>query len=104
MADDFKVLAQGTLTNSSATLYTVPGGTQAIIKMIVLANYSGVDRWAKLTVNGAADGNIILPQTTILAGGHGEGGPFTLDAADTLLGYAEANTAITYTVFGMEIT
>jgi hypothetical protein len=68
-ADAFKVLAQGQLPSSIATLYTVPGSTMALVKSIHLANPTGTARTAQLNVNGTAGTNVILPPTTIPAGG-----------------------------------
>ncbi len=104
MADLFKVLGQGTLaTGGPATLYTVPTGWQAAVKNIVLVNYSGTDRTFDIFVNGSADVNrlckaeplqaskrVILPEVELLEDG------------DTILGSASANTAIVYTIFGVE--
>jgi hypothetical protein len=69
-ADNFKVLAQGRLPSSVGTLYTVPTGGAAIAKSINLANTSGGAVVVTLAVKGTADANVILPPTSILAGGH----------------------------------
>jgi hypothetical protein len=95
-----KVLARGTLTDSNATLYTVPSATKAIITNIVFCNIDsatrtltleldGVELTKDLTVNSKSTVTIDLKQV--------------LDAADLIEGLASANTAITYHISGIEI-
>jgi len=104
MSNVYKKLAQGIIGVSEGTLYTVPSGSQAIIKKIVLANVSGSDCWAKLFDGGAADSNVILPQITIEAGGFGEwtGGSLTMFGGGTIQGVAETAASIAYTIYGTE--
>ena len=105
MTDTLKRLAQGTLPSSAGTLYTVPGATSTIVKKITLANPTGTDRTARLTNGGTADANVILPAVTIPAGGFAEWeGSMTLAAADTISGVASAATAITYSIYGDEVS
>lgn len=83
MADTLKQLYKGTLGTSSATLYTVPASTTAIIKEIVLANKTATDATATITFDGvnivpakkvpANDALVvelhsIMPTATIIAG------------------------------------
>lgn len=104
MSNVYKKLAQGTLGTSPAVLYTVPSGSQAVIRKITLASVSSSDCWAKLFDGGSADGNVILPQVTIDANGFAEwtGGAMTLFGGGTIEGVAEAASSITYTIYGME--
>lgn len=67
--DTFKVLAQGQLPSSIATLYTVPASTSTLVKSIHIVNTDTVARTASLTVNGTAGANQILPPISILPGG-----------------------------------
>lgn len=66
--DAFKKLFQGQLATSVATLYTVPGSTQALIKTIILDNTTGSPATATLYVDGTAAANRIC-SFTIPAGG-----------------------------------
>lgn len=105
MADTYKRIYQGQLSTSSGVVYTVPSGTQAIIKSIRIANTSASSTTVKLWNGGSADSNVILPPTSIDAGGFGEfDGTLTMTAEDTLVAQAGANSSITMTVYGLEIT
>lgn len=85
--DAFKKLFQGQLATSVATLYTVPGSTQTLIKTIILDNTTGSPATATLYVDGTAAANRIC-SFTIPAGGEavwsGEGWKM-LDANGAML-------------------
>jgi hypothetical protein len=99
-----KKLAQTTLTNSAAIIYTVPTSTRTKVVHIRAVNFSGSARELTLWHDGSADGNMILPPVSILAGGWGEfDGIMYLEAGDTIYGKASANSAITITVYGEEL-
>ena len=101
----YKVLAQGQLAAVAGAIGTVPAGRQWIIKQIRLVNSTGTDRTFALYVNGVAAANNIFPTTTLPAGVIVDDvGTITLNAAETLQGEASAATAITFSVFGLEIT
>lgn len=103
MADSIKVLAQGDLSNSVGTLYTVTAAWMGVVKNIVLCNHDTVDRTVDFYVNGTADANrlcktepikagqrLILPET------------ITLAATDTVRGNADSASKVSYNVFGIE--
>lgn len=101
----YKQLAQSQIGTSSATFYTSPALTQTIIKHIRIVNNDTVPRWVKMWNNGSADSNIILPQTTIAAGGWAEfDGTLTLAAADTIVCQAEVASKVTMTAHGAQVT
>lgn len=105
MAQSYKQLAQTQVSSSAATVYTSPSGTQAIIKHIRIVNTDTVPRWIKLWNKGTADANLILPQTSIAAGGWAEfDGTITMAAADTIAAQAEVSSKITLTIHGAEVT
>lgn len=105
MADTYKVLYQGQLSTASGTVYTVPSGAQAIVKSMRIVNTSASAATIKLWQGGSADSNVILPATSIDAGGFAEfEGTLTMAASTTLVAQAGAATAITLTVYGLEIT
>ena len=111
MAEAFKKLAQGRLPASDGTLklYDVPGSTEGIIKSINLSNNTGTDRIVTLhhTDNSgtAADTNLILPGVNIVAGGFAEWeGTMTMAALTEIHGFAAAADAISYTIWGIEIS
>lgn len=106
MADAFKVLDQRQLAAAAATIYTVPALTQAIVKKARLVNTSGATvSGIKLFVGGTAAANQVTPSLTLLAG---EGIDYDLDAtlaaAATMAGVAGTATAVTCTLFGMEVS
>lgn len=99
----FSTLAQLQVPNSPTLVYTAPLSTQTIIKSMVCANTTGSDATIKLWVGGSADVNVILPVSTILAGGHGDyDGAITLQAGKTLYALGGTNNALTLSVFGVE--
>lgn len=106
MADTYKKLYQGTLTTASGVVYTVPSGTQAIVKSMRIVNYhASTATTIKLWQGGSADSNVILPATTVDAGGFAEfDGTLTMAAADSIVAQAGANTSITLTIYGLELT
>jgi hypothetical protein len=99
-----KKLYQGTITDSAAAVYTVPGGVRAKIVHMRAVNFSASTRTLTLWHDGSADANLILPPTNILAGGWGEfDGTMYMEATDTLYAKASANTSITFTIYGEEL-
>lgn len=105
MADNYKVLAQGQLSNVAGVLYTVPGGGMTIISRIVLVNTDGASaHTATLYVDGTAAANEIMPATTINPADRiTDEGRMTLGATNTIQGSADVAAKITYTIFGLEI-
>lgn len=108
MTTSWKILGQVELTGAGTqdAVYTVPANTEADIKHIVAVNHDGSDRTLTMWVDGTADANLILPATTILAGGHAENADVNilLEAAKVIYAEASAATAITVTIFGIEVT
>lgn len=105
MAQAYKKLGQGTLTGGQDTLYTVPAGTETIVKEMTLVNFSGAARTVKMWHDGVANSNYILPAALITAGGWANfDGVITMEAGDTLRAEASAAASITYTVYGLEIS
>jgi hypothetical protein len=104
MADTAKRLAGPTsLTASSATIYTVPGSTTAILRNIRVANTTGVV--ARLTVSIGADaaGTRIWSSVAIPANDALDWSGFmVLAAAETLRAYSDTASALTITVSGVE--
>ena len=99
MVETFKTLAQQTVPSTGATIYTTPALTQTIIKEILVANDSAGDSGVTISVNGF----VILPMTTILAGGHGTfTGGITLNAGETVEADGSGNNVITISLFGVE--
>lgn len=104
MALYYKQIAQTQAASGVSTLYTVPASTQAIIKGITVVNTDTSPRWIKIWNNGTADGDLILPQTTIPAGGYSVfDGTITMAATDTLSIQGEVGSKLTFTVHGAEV-
>ena len=101
MAATAKVLSRTTLTDSSATLYTVPSATTTIVTNIALANITSSDA----TVDLLLDGVELLKEVTVAANStsitHLKQ---VLVAADTIAGLASATSTITVHVSGVEVT
>ncbi len=107
MANAFKVLYQGQPTTGVAVLATVGGGKTWLIKHITSINNDASARTFALYVGGTTAANIITPPAiSIPAGGGWEWCPcdITLEAAKTIAGLASANSQVTVTVFGDEIS
>lgn len=105
MADTYKRLYQGAVPSGATTLYTVPSGTTAIVKSIRAVNTTASGVTIKFWNGGTDDSNVILPATTIDAGGFAEfDGTMTMAAADTLAGQAGSSSSITVSIYGLEIT
>jgi hypothetical protein len=105
MADTFKVLYQGQPSTSAATVYTSPSATQVVIKNIRIVNTSATATTIKLFQGGTADSNVILPAVSIDAGGFAEfEGAITMAASTTIAAQAGANSSITLTIYGLEVT
>lgn len=105
MADSYKVLYQGQLAASAATLYTAPSGTGVIIKNIKVVNNDSTDRTFTLYRGGTAAANIISPSvnTNVPAGGSVEwDGTMALAATDTIAGVGSVASMLTCTISGDE--
>ncbi len=104
MADSFKVLAQGQLGNTVATLATVGALKTWIIKYITVINTDSAARTFGLYIGGTTNTKSITPETvSIPAGGMAEiTCNLTLEAAQTIAGGASVATKLTYTIFGDE--
>lgn len=106
MAEVLKVLAQGQLGTSVASIYTPGSGITGIILTCEFLNVSGSTVTMDLYVNGTAAANQIKSGVTLLAG---ESlvfdGKITLANAntDSFQGKASAATSVTYTVMGVAI-
>jgi hypothetical protein len=107
MANAYKVLYQGQLTASVATLATVGALKTWIIKQITAVNNDASARTFGLYVGGTTAAKAITaPATSIPAGGMWDWCPcdICLEAAQTIAGGASVATQVTVTVFGLEIS
>lgn len=105
MPETFKRIYQGQLSTPATPVYTVPAGTQTVVKHMRIVNLDTVPRWVKMWQGGTSDANIILPQVSIPAGGWMEfDGVLTMNSADTLAAQVEVIGEITLTVEGVEVT
>lgn len=108
MADTFKVLYQGQLGNTVATLATVGAAKTWIIKLITAVNTNASARTFGLYIGGTASSNAVTGTAISLegSGGSWEWTPsgMTLEATQTIAGGASAATSVTVTVFGDEVS
>jgi hypothetical protein len=110
MAFGYKILGQAAPANTSnANAYTVPSGKEAIVSSIAIANVTGADALYEVYVraNGAAasaanalvfDATAVKNSTTIIQAG------ITLSAGDIITVQTGTANAITFHVFGTEVT
>lgn len=106
----YKVLGQSAPADTNnANVYTVPSATNAVISTVVIANTSNVTATARIFVRPdgatAATSNAIMYDTsfpgkssTALTLG------ITLDAADVITVRSGTANALTFSVFGSEIS
>jgi len=100
MATISKALGRGAFATSSATLYTVPSATTAVVTNIVITNTASSAGTFTLALNG------VSLATTVAVGGNSI---IALDikqvisAAQTITGLASA-TSINYHISGVEIS
>ena len=122
MADGFKILAQATLTNTEATIYTVPnpsgerfsirGNSQAVISSIILcctADSGGGATYSIRVKSASDDGSdidkqiifnnqaIALNETDVLSLGIG------LVSGDSIEASCSSGDAVQMNVFGTEV-
>lgn len=104
----YKQLFQVTLTGGGTkdAVYTPAAGKQAIVKEM---RYVNIHASATATVQayhgGTADGNTIIPETTLEAGTWlKDSGTLCTDENDTLYVESDTASAIVVTGYGMEIS
>lgn len=103
-----KRLGYGQLTNSNATLYTVPASTKAIVKEIWLSNTDTSARTITLYAvesGGSAAANRALLSAVSIAANTVYRIPcsMVLEAAETLQGLADTTLKVTYRISGVEV-
>lgn len=110
MAFGYKVLGQVRPANTSnANAYTVPSGKEAIISNIAVANTTANDAlfevYVRINEAAAAAGNAFVfdatvakNSTTMIQGG------ITLSAGDIITVQSGTGDAVTFHIFGTEVT
>lgn len=110
MSFGYKILGQSAPANTSnANVYTVPSGKETIVSSIAVANVTNTDALYEIYVraNGAAaaasnalvfDATATKNSTTIIQAG------ITLSAGDIITVQTGTSNAITFHVFGTEVT
>jgi hypothetical protein len=111
MAETYKKLGHELVTGgTTATMYTVPASTSAIVKHIRLTNVDTgnachVKIYHRDNGESADTGSQILPQISIRAGGWAEfEGTIIMEALDLLSITVQTADDINYVVYGMELT
>jgi hypothetical protein len=107
MADTWKVLYQGQLGNSVATLATVGGGKTWLVSRVKAVNTDSVARTMGLYIGGTTASHAVTPTAISIPAGGGwedDSPGWTLEAAQTIAGGASAATVVTVTVFGDEVS
>lgn len=107
MSDSFQILYQGQLPNSVATLATVPGAKQWIVKTIEIVNNDTTSAHTfSLYHNGTTAAHIITPiAVSIPAGGAWQRYEVSMGFAtgDTLAGVASSASLLTITTWGDQV-
>ena len=99
MATISKALARGAFATSSATLYTVPSATTAVVTNIVITNTAGSAGTFTLSLDGVSMATTVsIPANSITTIDLKQ----VLSAADVIAGQASA-TSINYHISGVEI-
>lgn len=109
MAMSNRILAQAVASTAASSVYVVPAGTQAVLSTIHIANtssttdipirlFAAVDNTATTATALAYD--VVIPKNSFLALTEG----ITLNAASTISIRAAVANAVTFTVFGCEIS
>ena len=100
MAANPAVMYRGAAATSSATLYTVPTSTTAVVTSVVIANNAATSATVTIKIDGAS----IVPASTIAANSNAT---FdirqTMAAGKTITGFASATT-VDFHISGMEVT
>lgn len=106
MASAYKVLYQGQLGNTVATLATVGAAKSWVIKYISVINTDSSARTFGLYVGGTTDtSSITPPAVSIPAGGEAElVCTLALETGQTIAGGASVASKLTTTVFGDEVS
>ena len=106
MPETFSVLAQLDLAISNAVpIYTVPALTQAVMKHIKIVNHDTAAHTVEMWQGGTATSNIILPELTLQGGEWAEfDGAMVGEAASAIHASSDAASAISLTMYGLEIT
>jgi hypothetical protein len=110
MPINYKVLGQSApLLGVDATLYTVPAATEAIVSTLTITNVTGSTASARVYVrpNGAAIalGNAVLYDVPLAANSVAAFTlGLTLDAADIVTVRSSVGAALTFQLFGSEIS
>jgi len=100
MANTFKVLFRGAAATSSATLYTTPGATTALITSVVVTNTSGSQQTFTMTLNGVS----IATAVTIPANDSVLIEPKQILPAGQILAGLASATTVNFHISGLEIS
>lgn len=106
MADTLKRLSgPAALTTSAAAQYTVPGSTKAVVRNVHVCNESGSAATVTVSIGTDGAGKRILKGFSVPANGvYDWSGSLVLDAAEVVQALASANTSLTLTISGLEVT
>ena len=105
MGLSIKLLADGILPTTVGVLYTVPGGSQTIVKTIKVVNVGSVTS-VNMYVNSGAGDRHIVPSNLVLTSGSMfvSSDTMTLETGDAISGDATVSGTVDYTIFGVENT
>ncbi len=106
MADTTKRLAgPSQLANSATTIYTVPGSTSAVIRMIHFSNPTVADKTVTMSIGADAAATRIFDAFTIPAGSvFGYPCHIAMATAEIVQASASAVTSVVVVLSGIEIT
>lgn len=98
-----KHLADGVLSMSVTPLYTVPGGSTAMLRSLLIVNKTAGAVTVNLFANFGTGNRQLSPKDLLLPPGakYEDLSQVTLEAGDELLGIASAVTAVDYIISGV---
>jgi hypothetical protein len=102
MARIAKRLTKGTLTDSNATLYTVPGSTSTTVVSMVLCNTSSSNVTVTITLAGTSiiEGHNIVANDSLFI--ELKNAPTILETTELIEGSSDTDAVVDYYITGVE--
>lgn len=106
MADVLKrLVGPVSLTDTAATVYTVPSGKTATMLDMQVCNESGADAYWTLSIGTDGPGKRLIFESLVPVGKSVQRtGAINLDDGEVVQAYADVDAAITLTISGVEST
>ena len=105
MGYNFRSLSDGQLVSSKSTIYTVPGATSTVVKMITFVNTNSTSEKVNLYIkpNGSTSRRVIPEDMSLNAGYSLEyDAPLFLETGDIIEADAETASVVDFIILGVE--